>query len=84
MTNPTPEEQRFHWSEGNKYALEAMKSLLWLNGGAAAVLLTFFGGRARLITPAFGEALVSLSLDHIDRGLPQVEPAAVNHYYSGN
>jgi hypothetical protein len=37
---PTPEEQRFHWSEGNKYAVEAMKSVLWPNGGSAAALLT--------------------------------------------
>jgi hypothetical protein len=35
MTTPTPEEQRFHWSEGNRYALEAMKALLWLNGVSA-------------------------------------------------
>jgi hypothetical protein len=56
---PTPEEQRWHWGEGNKYALEAMKALLWLNGGAAVALLTFFGARPRLITPAFGEAIVS-------------------------
>jgi hypothetical protein len=59
MTTPTPEEQRWHWAEGNKYALEAMKALLWLNGGAAAALLTFFGARPRLITPDFGEAIVS-------------------------
>jgi preprotein translocase subunit SecD len=62
MTAPTPEEQRWHWGEGNKYALEAMKALLWLNGGSAAALLTFFGARVRLITPAFGEAIVSFGL----------------------
>ena len=39
-TESTPEEQRFHWSEGNKYAVEAMKSVLRLNGGSAAALLT--------------------------------------------
>jgi hypothetical protein len=27
MTDPTPEEQRYHWSEGNKYALDVS----WLN-----------------------------------------------------
>jgi hypothetical protein len=59
MATPTPEEQRWHWGEGNKYAFEAMKALLWLNGGAAGALLTFFGARARAVTPAFGEAIAS-------------------------
>jgi hypothetical protein len=62
MTTPTPEEQRYHWSEGNKYALEAIRSLLVLNGGAAAALLTFFGARPRLVTSAFAEALVSFGV----------------------
>jgi hypothetical protein len=62
MTAPTPEEQRYHWSEGNKYALEAMKALLWLNGGSAAALLTWFGGtRPRLITPYFGYSIASFA-----------------------
>jgi hypothetical protein len=63
MTDPTPEEQRYHWSEGNKYALEAMKSLLWLNGGSAAALLTLFGGtRPRLVTPYFGYSITSFGV----------------------
>jgi hypothetical protein len=62
MTNPTPEEQRYHWSEGNKYALEAMKALLWLNGGSAAALLTLFGGtKPRMITPCFGYSIASFA-----------------------
>lgn len=36
-----------------------MKALLWLNGGSAAALLTFFGARPRVITSAFGHAIVS-------------------------
>jgi hypothetical protein len=59
VTTPTPEEQRYHWAEGNKYAIEAMKALLWLNGGSAAAMLAFFGARARSITPVFGWSLVS-------------------------
>jgi hypothetical protein len=62
MIAPTPEEQRWHWGEGNKYALEAMKALLWLNGGAAASLLTFFGARVRSVTAAFGEAIFSFGI----------------------
>jgi hypothetical protein len=62
MTAPTPEEQRFHWSEGHKYAVEATKALLWLNGGSAAALLTFFGARTRYLTPAFGEAVFSFGV----------------------
>jgi hypothetical protein len=58
----SPEEQRWHWAEGNKYALEAMKALLWLNGGAAAALLAFFGGRPRLVTTAFAETPVSFGV----------------------
>jgi hypothetical protein len=63
MTEPSPEEQRFHWSEGNKYALEAMKALLWLNGGSAAALLTLLGGtRPRPITPYFGFSITSFAV----------------------
>jgi hypothetical protein len=63
VTTPTPEEQRYHWAEGNKYALEAMKALLWLNGGSAAALLTLFGGaRPRHVTPDFGYAILSFAI----------------------
>jgi hypothetical protein len=62
MTTPTPEEQRYHWSEGNKYALEAMKALLWLNGGSAAALLTVFGGsHQHPVTPDLGHAIASFA-----------------------
>jgi hypothetical protein len=63
MSTPTPEEQRYHWAEGNESALEAKKALPWLSGGAAAALLTFFGGRPRLVTTAFTEPLVSFVLE---------------------
>jgi hypothetical protein len=37
------EEAKFHWSEGMKYALEAMKALFILNGVSAISVLTFVG-----------------------------------------
>jgi hypothetical protein len=43
----TPDQQQWHWGEGNKYAMEAMKALLLLNGGGALALLTFFGNRGK-------------------------------------
>jgi hypothetical protein len=43
--------------------LEAMKALLWLNGGSAAALLTLFGGtRPRPITPYFGYSITSFAV----------------------
>ena len=53
----TPEEQQWHWAEGNKYALECMKALLWLNGGAAIALLTFFGNRGKMLTTTSADAI---------------------------
>lgn len=40
-----PDETRahLHWSEGTKYALEAGRSLILINGAAAAGILTFVG-----------------------------------------
>jgi len=37
----------WHWTEGNKYALEANKALLLINGGAAVALLAFAGNFAK-------------------------------------
>jgi hypothetical protein len=53
----TPEQQQWHWQEGNKYALECMKALLWLNGGSAIALLTFFGNRGKMLTSASTDAI---------------------------
>jgi hypothetical protein len=36
----TPE---WHWEQGTKFAIEAMKALLVINGGAAVALLAFAG-----------------------------------------
>lgn len=48
----TPEERQRHWQEGHKYAIECIKPLLWLNGGPAIALLTFFGNRGKTRTSA--------------------------------
>ena len=53
----TPEKRQWHWLEGNKYALECIKALLWLNGGAAIALLTFFGNRGKMLTTASADAI---------------------------
>ena len=36
-------EREWHWEQGTKYAVEAMKALLAINGGAAVALLAFAG-----------------------------------------
>lgn len=53
----TPDEQKWHWGEGNKYSMEAMKALLLLNGGGALALLAFFGNRAKMLTTVSTEAI---------------------------
>src|SRR5262249_35072655 len=37
------EDAKWHWAEGNKYAVEAAKSILLVNGAAAVATLTFIG-----------------------------------------
>jgi hypothetical protein len=37
------EDARWHWGEGTKYGLEAIKALLIINGAAAVSILTFIG-----------------------------------------
>jgi hypothetical protein len=36
------DDQKWHWAEGTKYAIEATKGLLLINGGAAVALLAFW------------------------------------------
>jgi hypothetical protein len=40
---PYTPEALSHWEQGHKYALEGMKVLLLLNGGAAIALMAFLG-----------------------------------------
>jgi hypothetical protein len=46
--NSQDKEARFHWGAGFKYALEAGKALLLLNGAAPIAILTFLGNQKRL------------------------------------
>lgn len=61
-------DQEWHWGEGTKYAIEGMKALLLLNGGAAIALLTFIGNRAPaaavkpIIAAAVGNSLLSFGV----------------------
>jgi hypothetical protein len=67
--------QEWHWTEGNKYAVEGMKTLLLLNGGAALALLAFFGNRGKdaansnEIVQAAGNALLMFGLGALSAGL---------------
>ena len=36
-------DREWHWEQGTKYAIEGMKALLAINGGAAVALLAFAG-----------------------------------------
>lgn len=58
----TPDAQ-WHWEQGNKYALEGMKVLLALNGGAAIAFLTFTGhASSPLAIARVGYALLSFGI----------------------
>jgi Mn2+/Fe2+ NRAMP family transporter len=70
-----PDDQQWHWTEGNKYAVEGIKTLLLLNGGAALALLAFLGNRGKEaphsgdIASAAGNALLSFGLGALVSGL---------------
>jgi Mn2+/Fe2+ NRAMP family transporter len=72
---PLPDDQQWHWTEGNKYAVEGIKTLLLLNGGAALALLAFLGNRdkeashASDIASAAGNALLVFGLGALVSGL---------------
>ena len=69
-----PKDQEWHWTEGNKYAIEGMKTLLLLNGGSALALLAFFGNTAKtgsngiLIAQSAGNALLTFGLGALATG----------------
>jgi hypothetical protein len=69
-----PKDQEWHWTEGNKYAIEGMKTLLLLNGGSALALLAFFGNRGKVtpnsidIAHSAGNALLMFGLGALTTG----------------
>jgi hypothetical protein len=42
------EEQRWHWEQGVKFAIEGIKALILINGVAAISILTFLGHHGTL------------------------------------
>ena len=60
------DHQKWHWGEGNKFAMEAMKTLLLLNGGSAVALLAFVGNlkgsNATAPLPSIGSAMLCFGL----------------------
>ena len=57
------EDTKWHWQEGNKYAVEGIKTLLLLNGGAAVALLTFAASlKGPSGAPLIGAALICFGL----------------------
>jgi hypothetical protein len=59
----TAPDAQWHWQEGNKYALEGIKTLVLLNGGAAVALLTFLGNKG------IGQSVPSLAWTLVSFGL---------------
>jgi hypothetical protein len=57
MVNMT-EDAKWHWAEGNKYALEAAKAILLVNGAAAVATLTFIGNLKLQPTPGLVWSMV--------------------------
>ncbi|MFZ3351838.1 MAG: hypothetical protein WA268_13310 [Xanthobacteraceae bacterium] len=41
-------DPKWHWEQGNRYAVEAIKTLLLLNGGAALALLAYGGNKVKV------------------------------------
>ncbi|SHM06858.1 hypothetical protein SAMN05444159_7587 [Bradyrhizobium lablabi] len=83
----TPQEQQWHWGEGTKYAIEGMKALLLLNGGAAIALLTFIGSHApsgsnkTLIAQAIGNSLISFGVGTVSAATTFVAGYLTQLYY---
>jgi hypothetical protein len=55
------ETTKWHWTEGMKYALEGIRMLLLLNGGAAISVLTF-AGNTRATSVSFVVSLGAFAL----------------------
>ena len=55
-------ESNPHWTEGHKYAVEGIKVLLALNGGAAVAVLTFAGHVPDLRTAGMRNAILAFGI----------------------
>jgi hypothetical protein len=56
------DDAKWHWGEGNKYALEAAKAILLVNGAAAIATLTFIGNLKLQPTNALVFSMVTFAV----------------------
>jgi hypothetical protein len=52
------DEQRWFWAEATKFAIEAGKGLMLINGGGAISILTFLGNNKQMQSPPSVWAIV--------------------------
>lgn len=86
MADPT-EQQKWHWGEGNKYAVEGVKTLLLLNGAAALAFLTYLTGKSHVSSPlatAAARAIICFSLGALFAGLTFVAAYLTQLQYGNN
>src|SRR5262249_21037808 len=72
------DDTKWHWQEGNKYAVEGIKTLLLLNGAPALGLLTFAGGHPGV---SVGFPLLCFGLGALFAGLVFIFAYTTQLYY---
>ena len=80
-------DREWHWDQGTKYATEAMKALLAINGGAAVALLAFAGqisktgGDPAWVASQLGNSLLGFGLGALFAALAFVAAYITQLYY---
>jgi hypothetical protein len=77
------EDAKWHWAEGNRYALEAAKAILLVNGAAAIATLTFIGNLKLQPTPGLVFSMVIFAVAAVASALLFV-CAYLTQLYYGN
>lgn len=68
-------DPKWHWDQGNRYAVEGIKTLLLLNGGAALALLAFEGNKGKLepvaaqVAILVGNSMISFGIGALSAAL---------------